>query len=144
VAGADRDLTTPTAWQRLWAFVRLRCPRCCRGRMFHGAFGMHDPCPVCGLIFRREDGYFLGAMYVSYVICTVLLGGGFFLASWLLPRWSDFAVMGLVILLYVPLVPAVFRYSRAGWVYFERWTCPNDVSAGAFEKEKALEFGRRG
>lgn len=29
---------------------------------------MFDNCPVCGLKFEREQGYFLGAMYVSYLV----------------------------------------------------------------------------
>ena len=36
--------------------------------MFRGVFAMNDPCPVCGLLFKREEGTFLGAMYVSYVL----------------------------------------------------------------------------
>jgi hypothetical protein len=26
---------------------------------------MHERCPACGLKFEREDGYFLGAMYIG-------------------------------------------------------------------------------
>jgi hypothetical protein len=35
---------------------------------------MYDSCPVCGLRFLREAGYFLGAMYISYTlgVATVL------------------------------------------------------------------------
>ena len=29
---------------------------------------MFERCPVCGLKFEREQGYFLGAMYVSYAL----------------------------------------------------------------------------
>jgi hypothetical protein len=29
---------------------------------------------VCGLVFQRDEGYFLGAMYVSYVLSTGLCG----------------------------------------------------------------------
>ena len=27
---------------------------------------MHERCRACGLKFEREDGYFLGAMYIGY------------------------------------------------------------------------------
>jgi hypothetical protein len=27
---------------------------------------MYERCPACGLKFEREDGYFLGAMYIGY------------------------------------------------------------------------------
>ena len=68
-------------WPRLIAFFRQRCPRCCRGKIFGGFFRMNDPCPVCGMVFQREEGYFLGAMYVSYLIGTVL-AGLFYWAVW--------------------------------------------------------------
>src|SRR4051812_24822754 len=55
------------------AIWEQRCPRCRDGRIFRaslwrGFLAMHDVCPVCGLKFDREPGYFLGAMYFSYLI----------------------------------------------------------------------------
>lgn len=129
--------------RQFWALLRLHCPRCRCGRMFRGMLAMNDPCPECGLIFRREDGYFLGAMYVSYAISTALFGGAYFLIAWLRPIWSDLGVLGAAFLVYVPFVPVVFRYSRAGWIHFERWMCPGDTSAGAFEKSRAEEVAAR-
>jgi len=67
---------TGSAWRQLGALARLRCPRCHKGRLFHGWFGMNDPCPVCGLILQREEGYFLGAMYVSYGLSVSFLSSG--------------------------------------------------------------------
>jgi hypothetical protein len=103
---------------------------------------MNDPCPVCGLIFQREEGYFLGAMYVSYLLGAVLLGAGYFLGTSLLPRWHDHVILVGLFLLYLPLTPAIFRYSRAAWIYFDRWVCPGDASAGAFEKSQAEKRDR--
>jgi uncharacterized protein (DUF983 family) len=134
--------TSPLAHFR--AMIRGRCPRCCQGKIFHGRFAMNDPCPVCGLIFQREEGYFLGAMYTSYLISSVLLMGGYFLGRALLPDWDPAAIVGLSCILYLPLVPFVFRYSRIVWIHFERWICPSDISAGAFEKSQARHFREHG
>lgn len=123
-----------------WAVLLQRCPRCRQGRLFRGVFAMNDPCPVCGLIFQREEGYFLGAMYVTYVIAAVFVGAGYFGARWLLPGWDAFLVLNLLCLFYLPFTPALFRYSRTIWIHFERWVCPSDVSAGPFEKERAKKF----
>lgn len=120
----------------LWAIVRQRCPRCRRGRIFRGAFAMNDPCPVCGLVFQREEGYFLGAMYVSYLLSSVLLVAFYFLGRWLLPDWNGILITTLALVPYLPLVPAVFRYSRVVWIYFERSGCPTDVSATVYEKSR--------
>jgi uncharacterized protein (DUF983 family) len=131
-----------SAWRQLLALLRLRCPRCRQGRLFRGWFTMNDPCPVCGLIVQREEGYFLMAMYVSYAIATVLLGGGYFLATWLLPEWHDQVILVGLLLLYVPLTPLVFRYSRTIWIHLDRWMSPTDVPATAYEKARAEQLRR--
>jgi uncharacterized protein (DUF983 family) len=125
-----------------WGALRLRCPRCLRGQVFRGLFAMNDPCPECGLIFQREEGYFLGAMYVSYVLACGVITGLFLFAQWLLPEWGPIALFFVVSLLYVPLIPPVFRYSRVLWIYFERLGAPGDVSATSFEKMRRREFDR--
>jgi uncharacterized protein (DUF983 family) len=119
-----------------WAMLRARCPRCREGRIFRGSITMNDPCPVCGLIFQREEGYFLGAMYCSYVLSSVILGAFYFIGAAVLPEMSG-AVLALIVLIpYLPLVPAVFRYSRVLWIYFERAGSPVDDAAGAYEKAR--------
>jgi uncharacterized protein (DUF983 family) len=126
-----------SGWRQFGALIRLRCPRCHKGRLFRGWFAMNDPCPVCGLIIQREEGYFLGAMYVSYLLGGVLLGAGYYLGTLLLPRGHDHIIMAGLFLLYLPLTPFLFRYSRGVWIYIDRWVCPGDTSAGAFEKVQA-------
>jgi uncharacterized protein (DUF983 family) len=48
-------------FRHLAAIVQLRCPRCLQGQVFATLFRMHEQCPVCGLRFEREPGYFTGA-----------------------------------------------------------------------------------
>jgi len=126
----------------LLAILRERCPRCRTGKMFRGRFDMNDPCPVCGLIFQREEGYFLGAMYVSYLLSSVFLVSFYFLGRWLLPDWNTILITFLALVLYVPLIPAMFRYSRIVWIYFERAGCPSDVSATIYEKTQLAKQRR--
>jgi uncharacterized protein (DUF983 family) len=124
-----------TLLRRLWAIAALRCPECFQGRVFQGwGLTMNDPCPVCGTIFQREEGYFLGAMYVSYVIGCVLIAPMFFLVHWLWPSLNSIVTALVVGGLYLPFVPSTVRYSRVIWMHFERWVCPGDVSATAYEK----------
>jgi len=108
--------------------------------MFRGSFAMNDPCPECGLLFQREEGTFLGAMYASYVLGVAILVPFYFLISWLLPDANGYVVAGLAMLPYLPLVPMVFRYSRVLWVHFERFTCPSDLSAGPYEKYRQQQI----
>jgi hypothetical protein len=104
---------------------------------------MNDPCPECGLLFQREEGYFLGAMYVSYAIGAAILLPMFFAAKALVPEadpvWLTFGVM----FAYWPLVPAVFRYSRVVWIYIDRLVAPGEASAGGYEKMRLKELADR-
>src|SRR5437763_4892044 len=95
---ADR----PSLW---WGLLRQRCPRCRRGRMFRGSFAMNEPCPVCGMLFQREEGYFLGAMYVSYGLSVVLIGAAYLAVTTFFPGLGLTAVGLLTLALYLPLMP---------------------------------------
>jgi uncharacterized protein (DUF983 family) len=117
-----------------WAMVRMRCPRCRQGRMFRSTFEMNDPCPECGLLFEREEGYFLGAMYVSYGLGSAIVVPLFYLVQWLLPDAQPVWLFAVTVALYLPLVPLVFRYSRVIWTHFDRLVCPTSISASTREQ----------
>ena len=56
--------------------------------MFSGRFTMNPTCPVCGHRFEREQGFFQGAMYVSWVLGVTYLAVLAILVQ-LPPRASD-------------------------------------------------------
>lgn len=58
--------------------LRLRCPLCGQGRLFRGWFAMHETCAGCGLKYNREPGYFLGSIYINYILTAILVTGGYF------------------------------------------------------------------
>jgi uncharacterized protein (DUF983 family) len=116
------------------AMLLQRCPRCRQGRMFRGPVTMNDPCPICGMIFQREEGYFLGAMYFGYGLACAILIPLFFLVSFLLPTWNSTLVALVILVPYAFLTPMVFRYSRVLWIYLDRAVCPGEGSAGSYEK----------
>jgi uncharacterized protein (DUF983 family) len=96
----------------------LRCPRCGARALFRTWFSMHERCSVCQLRFEREQGYFLGAMYINYGVTVVLaLIGSFALECW--------ATVSLTqqLLLWVgfgSLFPVLFfRHSRGLWLAFD-------------------------
>ncbi len=85
---------------------------------------MGERCPVCDLKFEREEGYFLGAMYISYALALVAIA----LASaalWIAGLRADRAVIwGLLISL--PLAPLLALYARVLWIWFDRKLDPRD------------------
>ncbi|MCY4381543.1 MAG: DUF983 domain-containing protein [Nitrospinae bacterium] len=106
----------------------LICPRCPEP-LFTGPFRMHERCPGCGYLFEREQGYFVGAIYINYAITIIICLGGYLLTEiFLAPGLAAQLVIwgGLCIL--IPLFS--FRYSRAIWLnadyYFNRKLSPDD------------------
>jgi uncharacterized protein (DUF983 family) len=99
------------------------CPRCRQGHIFRGWLAMHDTCPVCGLKFNREQGYYIGAMYVSYALSIppVL---ALLLISWRLAGWSFTAAVIGAFVAYLPFVPFTVRLSRVIWIYVDRAVDP--------------------
>ena len=84
---------------------------------------MFERCPSCGLKFEREQGYFLGAMYVSYglSIPPVLL---FSLLFWKLSPWPYDICIGAAFIAYLPFVPWVTRFARIVWMYIDQAVDP--------------------
>ena len=101
------------------AIARGLCPRCRQGRVFRSLMSMNETCPSCGHRFEREPGFFLGAMYVSYglavVIYLMLLG----LAALALRGRPQLVVFGAALLMLLPCVPFLFRYSRLIWLHLD-------------------------
>ena len=98
--------------------------------MFHASIltgfpRMHERCPVCGLKFEREQGYFLGAMYISYALAlfTIVM---FALCIWLATRWSIQTVTVGAIVLFLPVAPALTLFSRVLWIYLD-WAIDPEV-----------------
>lgn len=103
---------------RLWAILRLRCPRCLKGRVYQGVLRMQPKCPECGLSFEREPGFYLGAMYFSYAL-AILSALPLCLTLFFLdvpPVWNGLAGAGLISL----LSPLLIRYSRVMWLHFDQ------------------------
>jgi uncharacterized protein (DUF983 family) len=80
-----------------------------------GPFVMYSQCPRCALKFEREQGYFVGAIYVNYAVTIAVVLPGFFILEYLTPItlvqqlmvWIPFAIV-------FPLL--FFRHSRSLWM----------------------------
>jgi hypothetical protein len=80
---------------------------------------MHDRCPACGLLFNREPGYFLGAMYISYGLALVFIGA-LGAALWVLTHWRVDTIAICAILLFLPFAPMLTLLSRVLWIYLDQ------------------------
>lgn len=132
---APSTLMTPGVTTLLLRALRLRCPACGRGALYHGWFAMHASCPVCTFRYEREQGYFVGAIYVNFA-AAVVLG--------LVPVVVADMIWGLAIerqlAIAVPLMILLpigcFRWSRSLWLAI-------DYVATSFDDRAMRERFRR-
>ena len=83
--------------------------------MFDGLFRMRHHCADCSYVYDREQGYFLGAVYLNYgVTCALALALFFPLVSWLGGApWKHLLYL-IPLVIFLPLL--LFRYSRLLWM----------------------------
>lgn len=106
--------------------IQLRCPWCGYGPMFRGWFSMAASCPACGLRFEREQGYFVGAIYLNFA-ATVLIAIPGYLALYAagLSLGLQLVVVGALCLIF-PLW--FFRYSKSLWMAMDYFFDPAERS----------------
>jgi len=57
----------------LWQCLKLRCPACGRASIIDRPFNIKYRCTACGVIFKREEGFFVGAIMANVVATEVLI-----------------------------------------------------------------------
>jgi uncharacterized protein (DUF983 family) len=103
--------------------LRLKCPRCRAGSLYEKPFRMRFACAHCGLKFEREQGYFVGAMYINYAATVLIAVSGFFI----LDIFADITInqqLALWIPFTVIFPPLFFHHSRSLWLVLGYWFNP--------------------
>lgn len=103
--------------------IRLRCAKCGKGKLFRGWFRMHEACPVCGIQFVREPGFFLGSIYFNYGL-TALITAILYPALHFGFHLPNRPVMAACVAFAVLFPIWFFRYARALWLGFDQWIDP--------------------
>jgi uncharacterized protein (DUF983 family) len=108
-------LDAPRLRRILGRALRLRCPRCGRSPLYYGYFRMHDRCAACDLRYEREQGYFVGAIYINYAVTVAVAAGTVLILDALVGlTLAQQLAIGIALAALVPLV--FFRYSRSLWL----------------------------
>jgi len=100
-----------------------KCPQCRKGDMFEypliqlSKFAkMHGKCPNCSFRYEVEPGFFVGAMYFSYVV-TVALLIAVGLVLYVFNLSELYTYISSVVLINLLMMPFIFRYSRISFLY---------------------------
>lgn len=106
--------------------MHSRCPHCLKGRIFSGFMKMHETCPVCGIAFEREHGFFMMAIFIGYILGFVAVVPVLIILYLLDASVPAFFVISAVTL--IPLSPFIFRYSRVLWLHLDEVMDPRPAA----------------
>jgi len=106
-------------WVNAWRYL---CPRCRQSPLFIEPFELSKPldmpsaCRTCGQRYEPEPGFYFGAMFVSYLLSSLIL----LPIALLLNFFTDIsvnAIIGWVIFLGAILFIRILRLSRSVWIH---------------------------
>jgi uncharacterized protein (DUF983 family) len=104
--------------QVLGRCLRLRCPACGEARIVTRPFHIRHHCPSCLALFKREDGFFVGAILANVVTTelVILLVCFFFL---LIVGTSYESVLVLLFIMALIFPVAFYHHSWSLWLGFD-------------------------
>jgi uncharacterized protein (DUF983 family) len=93
----------------------LRCPACGQSSVFERPFQVKHHCPACRALFKREEGFFVGAI-VANVLTTEVVVLAAYLAGLLLVG-KNFDLLLAVLFAVAILFPVLFyHHSWSIWL----------------------------
>jgi uncharacterized protein (DUF983 family) len=95
--------------------VSRRCPYCGARGIFTNYWALHVQCPRCGVVFEREDGYFLGA-YAINLIAAEFLGFGGILILLVWTELSTLALQMIAVVVAIGLPVLAYPFTRSLWM----------------------------
>ena len=85
---------------------------------------MRERCPACDLKFEREQGYFLGAMYIGYALALGMIAI-FGVLLWSFAGWPFQKTVIVAVLLFLPFAPVLTLMARVLWIYLDQTIDPD-------------------
>jgi uncharacterized protein (DUF983 family) len=106
----------PNGWTLIRHALARKCPLCGRGKISRSVIQMNQSCPVCGVLFWKNGGEWIGPAVINY---SVALGGA--LAAWavlVMFGCSAFLQVAVSSVAAIAAVVAVTPWSRSFWTLF--------------------------
>jgi len=98
--------------------LKLRCPVCGKASIVERPFRIKKRCSSCRAIFKREEGFFVGAILANVVTTEVVILAIYLLS---LPFFSNHDQLVLAILFIIAIVfpVAFYHHSWSLWLGFD-------------------------
>src|SRR2546421_8763113 len=95
--------------------LKLKCPVCGRSSIVQRPFNLKHRCNACGVIFKREEGFFVGAIMAN-VMATEVLILLVYLACLLLTNLDEQRMLTLLFVVGVTFPLAFYHHSWSLWL----------------------------
>ena len=95
--------------------LRLQCPVCGRDSIVRRPFNLKHRCEACGAIFKREEGFFVGAIMAN-VVATEILILVTYLACLMLTNLQDSTIVTLLFVIAIIFPLAFYHHAWALWL----------------------------
>ena|ERR1700743_1361747 len=108
---------------KLYSILHEKCPYCNEGEFFisKNPFNLKnfdkqpERCPVCHSSYIPENGFYYGAMYVSYAL-NIAFGVALFILSNVIFDWGTTTFLILFVVAVLLTWTIIFRKSRLIWI----------------------------
>jgi uncharacterized protein (DUF983 family) len=104
-----------TIFLTLWRCLKLRCPACGQASVFQKPFNVKARCAACGVIFKREEGFFVGAIMAN-VVATEVLILIVYLAGVLLTNVGDQTILTILFVVGIAFPLFFYHHSWSLWL----------------------------
>lgn len=94
---------------------KLRCPACGQASVFGRPFNLRAHCTVCGVIFKREEGFFVGAIMANVVTTEAFILFVYFLCL-LLAHLHEQTLLTILFVVGVTFPLAFYHHSWSLWL----------------------------
>ena len=99
----------------LWRCLKLQCPACGGASIVQRPLYIKKSCTKCGVIFKREEGFFVGAIMANVVATEVLILLVYF-ASLLLTNFDEQITLSILFVIGVSFPLVFYHHSWSLWL----------------------------
>src|SRR6185436_19778315 len=94
--------------------LKLKCPACGRGSVVERPFTIRKSCPDCRAIFKREEGFFVGAIMANVVATEGVILLTYFVCVLITP--VDETILTVLFVVGIAFPIAFYHHSWALWL----------------------------
>ena len=122
----------------LWRSLKLQCPVCGEASIVQRPFNLKHRCIACGVIFKREEGFFVGAIMANVVATEILVLLTYFVC--LLLDLNDRVMLTILFAIGVAFPIAFYHHSWALWLAMDHLIegLPRDAT-GQYHPRKRID-----